>query len=279
MLEPAIFSYMSHPQASAVLLIRTLRLGPMRLTLYGLCAAAGMVSAMSLGGRAGRHAGVNSEAIWDVGLAAIFSCLVTSRLLLILGDPVAFVRFPLLVLGLPSLTIGGMALAALFMLGYLRWKKLPVLGILDSFAPAAALLAAFLELGHALDGSEPGMPLRLHSWRAGSWNPVATASHPVAWYGCVVALLLTPVLWLLLKTLPRGRTAAAGLISGGLIAFLLNMLTQPSALFQDWPLEPGQMVALGAMLVGAVLWTTVRPYAVEDPRLAQSAPSLYPEVR
>ena len=66
-------------------------------------------------------------------------------------------------LGLPSLTIGGIALAGGMVAIYMRQRRLPWRPMLDTFAPAGALLAAFLELGHALDASEPGMPWKRSS--------------------------------------------------------------------------------------------------------------------
>ena len=42
---------------------------------------------------------------------------------------------------------------------------------------------------------------------------------------------------------------------GGAAAFCLEMLTQPSPALMDLLVEPGQWIALGAMLTGALLWT------------------------
>jgi phosphatidylglycerol:prolipoprotein diacylglycerol transferase len=249
----------------------------MRLTPYGLCAAVGLVAAMSLAGRAGRKVGLTSDSLWDTGLAAILSCFAASRLLLVLSDPKAFLRYPVLVLSLPSLTIAGMALAALGMLVYLRRKRLPLLRVLDAFAPAAAALAACLELGHLLDDSEPGIPTSL-PWGVRDFvNADGRKVHPVALYGVLVSIVLAVFLWRRLSSQgPSGHVTALALLLGGAAAFGLNMLMQPSLLFTNWVLEPGQCVALGAMLAGAALWT-VRSIELPSRHAAgETTPRVYP---
>ena len=233
--------------------LRGLRLGPMRLTPYGASAAIGVVLAMSLSGRAAKRVDIEPEAAWDAGLFAIVSCFAASRLLLVLADPRAFVRYPVLVLSLPSLTLAGMVLAAVVVWMYLRRKGLLLLSVLDLFAPCGAVLAAFLELGHWLDGSEPGMPV----FRGAKDQVVRLV--PVSLYGVFLACALAGVLWVVLdrargRALPAGRVAALGLLLGGLTAFGLDMLSLPVEIASGLPLEPGQFVALGAMLGGALLW-------------------------
>ena len=91
-------------------------------------------------------------------MAAIVSAFVISRLLLIAFNFSSFLRQPLLILALPSLTTVGIVLTAFFMLGYLRWRSLPLLPFLDAIAPCAALLWIFLSLGLYFEGTRDGMP-------------------------------------------------------------------------------------------------------------------------
>ncbi len=244
-----------------IFVVRGLRLGHLRFTPYGLCAAAGLIVSMAFARRLARAASLDPEAVWDAGLFAILSCFLASRLLLVLRDPQAFLRYPLLVLSLPSLTFGGMAVAAVMLWAYLRRKELHLLLLLDVFAAPAALLAAWLELGHALDGSEVGMPTALPWGVRDPWSIVPLRVHPVAVYGVAASLYIAFALW---RTLlrrgasierRRGRLAALGLMLGGAAAFCLDMFTQPIAAPVDLGIEPGQWVALGAMLAGALLWT------------------------
>ena len=167
------------------------------------------------------------------------------------SDPSAFLRYPLLVLSLPSLTFAGMTLSAAVVWLYLRRRQMPILPTLDAFAPCGAVLAAFLELGHLLDGSEPGMPVF-----AGVGDKV-TRLVPISLYGVVLSLGLCVGLWALLerKGWRAGQVAAIGLMAGGAIAFGLDMLSLPLEIASDGWLEPGQWVALGSILAGGLLWT------------------------
>ena len=249
----------SYPLA-ALLSVPALRLGPLRLTAYGICATAGVLLAMALSGRSARRLGVHPDAAWDTGLFAVLSCFFASRLLLVLRDPVAFTRFPWLVLALPSLTVGGLALAAVLVLVYLWFKRLPRLTMMDLFAPGGAVLAAALELGHWIDGSEPGMPIGFLN-RSRAWDLRSLHLYPVAALGTLASAALAALLW---RALPQGRrapaqrpgrVAAAGLLVGGLVAFGLGMLSLPDEVLKGQALDPGQMVALAATVAGALLWS------------------------
>ena len=241
---------------SAILvMVRAVHLGSFRATPYGLCAAAGLVLGMTLVQRTARRAGMSPDTAWDAGLFAIFCCFVASRLLLIARDPRVFLRYPLLFLALPSLTLGGMTLAAVLTWIYLRYKAVPALRMLDVFAAPFALLGAFSELGHWFERSEIGMPTHVPWAVRGTFSGDAVRVHPVALYGVACGLLLATLLWRALPSVHDGRVAAWGLMAGGVLAFLLNMLSQPLVATNTAWLEPGQWIALAAVLAGGVLWT------------------------
>lgn len=239
-----------------MLVVPALRLGPMRFTAFGLCAAIGLVLAMALARLCARRVDLDPERVWDAGLFAIVSCFVASRLLLVAFDLKAFLHYPLLVLSLPSLTYIGMTIAAVMVWVYLRRRRLSVLRMLDVFAAPAAVLAAWLEVGHWLDGSEVGMPTALPWGVREPWSGAALHMHPVAAYGVVAAGVTAFVLWRALVRRPErlGRVAGLGLVLGGAAAFGLDMLTQPVPAIVDLLIEPGQWVALVVMLAGAVVW-------------------------
>jgi phosphatidylglycerol:prolipoprotein diacylglycerol transferase len=205
-----------------------------------------------------------AEKLWDAGVLGICAAFVVSRLLLIARDPRAFAKYPLLVLALPSLTYGGMALTVIIVLGYLHWKRLALRDVLDAWVPCGALLGALLSLGHFLEGTDVGMPTRL------PWGVVIPGDaaygrvQPVQIYALVAALvLLGALLWMLRQRLRRGAVAGVALVAGGAISFLLDMLTEPvESMNGAWIgtlLEPGQWVALAAILAGAWLWVTAKP--------------------
>ena len=249
-------------QTATILVPGQLRLGPVRVSVYGLFAAVGLVAALWLSQRTARLAGLAGEQLWDAGWFAVAAAFVVSRLLLIGGDVREFFRLPLAMLSLPSFTYGGMALTALVAVVYLRWKRLPLLRAVDAWAPCAAALAAMLSLGRFFEGTELGMPTSL------PWGTVVPGGaglvrlQPVAIYGAVASVLVLLVLmWLLERRLRAGMVAGVALVAGGAVSFLLDMITQPMESSGSAWLEPGQWIAIGAMVVGMLMISLLKEFA------------------
>jgi phosphatidylglycerol:prolipoprotein diacylglycerol transferase len=241
-----------------------IRLGHTRISLFGFFAAAGLIAAIFLSQHTARLAGVDPQKLWDAGVFAVFSAFVLSRLLLIAQDLSAFLRYPLIVLSLPSLTYGGMALTAIATLIYLRVKKLPLISVLDAWSPCATLLAAVLALAHFVEGTDAGMPTRLPWGVSTPGDTVLGKVHPVQLYVMLAALALTACL---LRSLARphatGSVAATAFLYGGLASFLLGMITQPTETNGDALLDPGQYAALTAAAAGAWLFSRHRAQSQE----------------
>jgi phosphatidylglycerol:prolipoprotein diacylglycerol transferase len=241
-------------QTAMMVVPGVLRLGSMRFSVYGLFAAMGLMAALWLSLKTARGAGLAPEQIWDAGLFAVLAAFVISRLLLIAGDVRAFVRLPLAMLALPSYTYAGMALTALAVMVYVQWKRLPLLRVMDAWAPCAAALAALLSLGRFFAGMDPGMPTRL------PWGTVVPGSaglmhlQPVQIYAAAASVVLLVVLVRMLeRRLRDGMVAGVALVAGGAVSFLLDMLTQPvESVGSEW-LDPVQWMALGAMVVGTLM--------------------------
>ncbi len=249
---------MTFPIHLATTLSGIVRIGPLRLSAFGLCAAIGLIAAFALMRRTASLAQLDPEPLWDAGLFAVMMAFLLSRALLIANDPHGFLAFPLIMLGLPSLTYLGIALTAVATLLYLRRKRLPILAVLDAWSPCAALLAVALSLGHHLEGTNPGMPTAL-PWGL-HLDGTTIRIHPVQLYAAAAALVLTGALLPLLRRQRQpGRTTGTALAAGGLVAFLLDLITQPAAANEAW-LEPRQYVALGAVVAGLALITSLKEF-------------------
>jgi len=96
------------------------RVGGVHVPVYGIFAALGLIAALLLSQRTAVKVGLSANALWDAGVFAVIAAFVASRTLLVAFDLQAFLKFPLLVLALPSLTYGGMALTGLMVWGWLR---------------------------------------------------------------------------------------------------------------------------------------------------------------
>jgi phosphatidylglycerol---prolipoprotein diacylglyceryl transferase len=243
-----VVSFLFQP---AVIFSGAAHLGPLRVSVYGVFAAVGLLAALGVGQWSAKLARLTAESIWDVGLFALTAAFVISRVMLVVQDAHTFVLLPWVVLALPSFTYSGMALTAVAVVVYVWWKRLPVLAVMDAWAPGAALLAGALSLGHYFEGTDAGMPTSL-PW--GVHAPGIGRVQPVQLYGLAGSVVLFAVLMgMLRRRLRPGVVAGVALVVGGVMAFLLAMMTQPV----DWGgsawLEPGQWIAIGAVVMGGLL--------------------------
>ena len=228
-----------------------MRLGPLRVSTYGLFAAVGLIGALWLSQRTAKMAGMVGEQLWDAGWFAVTAAFVISRVLLVARDWNAFRTLPLVVLSLPSFTYGGMGLTVLAVVVYVKLKRLPMSAVMDAWAPCAALLAGVLSLGHYFEGTDAGMPTSL-PW--GVQAPGFGRVQPVQLYGFAGSVVLMAVLLRMLRgRLRAGVVAGVALLAGGVMAFLLEMLTQPTAWGGGAWLDPGQWIGLGAIVVGTLM--------------------------
>ena len=242
------------PQA-AILFPGFLQLGGLRLPVYGLFAAAGLIAALWLSQRTAQRVGLPSDKLWDAGVVAVIAAFAASRALLVASDLPSFLKYPLLVLALPSLTYGGMLLTGLLVYAWLRRKRMPVLDVLDAWAPCGALLAAVLSIAHFVEGTDAGMPTSLPWGVITPGDTVLGHVHPVQIYAAIASLALCGFLMRMLRRRAfAGQVASLALVIGGALAFLLDMLRQPTESYGTALLDPGQIVALAAILTGTLLF-------------------------
>jgi len=241
------------------------RVGALRVPVFGVFAAVGLVGALWLSQRTAKAAGVDADKLWDAGMFAVVAALVVSRVLVVAMDVRAFMAYPLLVLSLPSLTYGGIALTGVLVWLWLRWKKLSVLRVMDAWAPCAMVLWAALSLGHFVEGTDAGMPTKMPWGVVTPGDSVLGKVHPVQIYALIVAVVLCVVLLRMLMQARRvGMVASVALMVGGVVSFGLDMLRQPMESVGDAWLDPGQWVAVVAVVVGGLIF--VGSYFQANPR-------------
>jgi phosphatidylglycerol---prolipoprotein diacylglyceryl transferase len=236
------------------------RVGHIRVSVFGFIAAVGLIAAIWLSQYTARPAGVAPQKLWDAGIFIVLAAFVLSRILLIAQDPSAFLRYPLLVISLPSLTYTGIALTAIATLLYLRLVKLPLLATLDAWTPPAALLSAVLCLAHFIEGTDAGLPTTLPWGVLTPGDTILGRVHPVQIYLLLAATLIGLDAYRLLKR-PHstGLVAARALLVGGIAFYLLDMLAQPADTNGAALLDPGQYIALGGVAIGCSLLITLLP--------------------
>ncbi len=236
----------------------------LHIPAYAVIAIAGMLAALWLSLRTAPFRSLEPEALWDAGVFAIAAAFVLSRLLgLALFVVVEHGQLTLSlrdILGFSSISYLSLVVTAIPVALWLRWKRLPLLRVMDAWAPCGALLWSALSLADAASGTGGGLPTRL-PWgiRAASSG---TRVHPVAFYSAAAALALCGTLFALLRRMREpGRVAAIGFIASGTILFLLDMLRVPDPP-QAQPLshnllDVSQWIALAAIVFGACLLTFI----------------------
>ncbi len=231
-----------------------LHLGHLNLPTFGVLAAFGLICALQLSQVTAPRSGIDPEQAWNAGLLAGVGAFVLSRVLLVVTNIRSFRAFPILLLMVPSLTATGMLLTGVAVALWLRWRGIPILRMLDAWAPCATLLWAFLALGHFAEGSDPGLPARLGLPN----HPGGTRAYPVALLAALLAAGITAwlVWWGSAHTPCRGTTAALALALSGTAQFLLTFWRQPYIYEPPFTslLDPIQWLALGMIVAGAVVF-------------------------
>jgi phosphatidylglycerol:prolipoprotein diacylglycerol transferase len=235
--------------------------GHLFLPTFGVLAAVGLMLALTMSQRTAVWVGLDPEAVWNAGLFAVIAAFVFSRVLLVVENFTSFLQYPLLLLAVPSLTATGLLATLVATLVWLRLHRLPVLPVLDAWAPCATLTWSFLALGHFAEGSDPGMAATFGVRMPGESTPL----HPVAVYVALYALAITVGLLARLRrpakagSGPAGTALAMGLVGAGAGQFLLGFLRQPDVSGVTTLLDPLQWVAAGMMWAGGMVFLLMRP--------------------
>ena len=192
---------------------RLLELGPLTVYSYGVLLAAAYLLALYFTVRRARRAGLDGDRVLDLGIYIIISALVGAKLLLLIVDFDYFRRQPAELWTLArsgGVFYGGLVLAFLVGLWYMRRHRLPVWATSDAIAPGIALGHVVGRLGCLLAGCCYGTPTSL-PWSITFRDPFAAANvgtplhvalHPTQLYDAAAEFV---ILLLLLATERRGR--------------------------------------------------------------------------
>ena len=134
---------------------RLLELGPITLYSYGLLLALAYLAGLRLAIVRARARGLNPERVLDLGIWIIVSALIGAKLLLLVTDWRQFMSSPRQLLSLAQsggVFYGGLILAVVVALWYIRRHKLPMWTTTDVFAPGIALGHVIGRLGCFLAG-------------------------------------------------------------------------------------------------------------------------------
>jgi phosphatidylglycerol---prolipoprotein diacylglyceryl transferase len=195
---------------------RLLELGPITVYTYGVLLAAAYLLGLKLAMNRASARGLDSVRVLDLGIYIIISALIGAKLLLLVTDFQTFRRDPHELLTLArsgGVFYGGLILAVVVALWYIRRSGLPLWTTCDVFAPGIALGHSIGRLGCFFAGCCYGKPTEL-PWAITFSDPFAAANvgtplgvhlHPTQLYEAGAELL---ILFALLLTEERGKPYA-----------------------------------------------------------------------
>ncbi len=180
---------------------------------YGLLLAAAYLTGLWLAVRRARARGLNGDRVMDLGILIIASALVGAKLLLLVVDFGQYSRNPAELFSLfrsGGVFYGGLIVAVVAAMWYMRRTRLPLWPTADAFAPGIALGHVVGRLGCLMAGCCYGRPASVR-WAITFTNPLAAENvgtplgvplHPTQLYEAGAELV---ILVLLLATERRGR--------------------------------------------------------------------------
>src|SRR5919201_3454735 len=195
---------------------RLLELGPVTIYTYGVLLAAAYLLGLKLAMVRAKSRGLDQTRVLDLGIYIIISALVGAKLLLLVTDFQSFKANPRELLTLArsgGVFYGGLILAVVVALWYIRRIGLPLWTTCDVFAPGIAIGHVVGRLGCLFAGCCYGKATKI-PWAITFTDPFAQANvgtplgvplHPTQLYEAGAELL---ILIVLLASERRGRPFA-----------------------------------------------------------------------
>ncbi len=191
-------------------------IGGVSIHTYGLLVGLALFGSTGAAVWLGQREGISADWLWDLALIIIFGAVVGGRLEyvrthwdLFSGDPAKI--FALRDGGL--VFYGGFVLTVATMIGYLQWRKLPMMRVLDLYAPLVPLGHALGRIGCLAAGCCFGRPTDL-PWGIvfppGTAAPHGVPLHPTQLYEAATNTLLgAALMWQYQRKQARIRAGAS----------------------------------------------------------------------
>lgn len=242
---------------------RLLDLGPFTVYSYGVLLAAAYLLGLYMAVRRARRFGIDGDRVLDMGIYLIVSALLGAKLLLLVVDFDHFRRNPAEIWTLVrsgGVFYGGLVVATLVGIWYVRKHRLPIWQTADAIAPGIALGHVVGRLGCVLAGCCYGKPTSL-PWgitftdtfaAANVGTPLHVALHPTQLYDAGAEAL---ILLLLLATERRGRPFAGR-------TFWLYMLLYAATRFGVEFFRGDPRGVLGSLATSQVIALVLAPLSI-----------------
>lgn len=185
------------------------RIGDFFIPTYGVLVALALLAALWLTARLARRSGLEPETVVNLGVYCALAGILGAKLLMFAFDFDYYARNPREIFSLTTLQAGGvfqggLALALITAIIYMRRKKLPGLATADTFSPGIALGHAIGRLGCFAAGCCWGAECHL-PWAVTFTNteahrlvgvPLGVPLHPTQLYEAFAEAIIFAILYL-----------------------------------------------------------------------------------
>ena len=246
---------------------RLFQIGSFSQSTYGVLVAVAFLVALTVISHLARRAGLNSDAVVNLGILCGLSAIVGAKIMMFLVDIPYYARNPGEIFSLSSLQAGGVfyggliaALIAAWI--YMRRHHLPALPTADVFAPGIALGHGIGRLGCFAAGCCWGRPTRL-PWGVTFTNPLSqqlvgvplgVPLHPTQLYESAAEFVIFGILyWRIRRQHAPGTIISLYLILYSTVRFLVEFVRdhpgEPNPF--GGPLNTEQCISLFLVALGA----------------------------
>jgi phosphatidylglycerol:prolipoprotein diacylglycerol transferase len=212
-------------------MLPVIQLGPLSLPTYPLGLLLAAWVALAVGAWAARRMGLNGDDIYNAGLYGLVAGFVAARLGHVVTYWDAYRAQLLEIFGFNQrafLLWPGVIVALAVAGWYIYRHRLPLVKVLDAFAPGVLVGIAIADGAALLAGRNAGAPAPQGvPWAVNLWG---VARHPVQIYEAVAALAVAAlVLWMIARRSRPGAAALVALCGYGLSRWLLEPFRAPEA--------------------------------------------------
>lgn len=248
---------------------RLIDIGHFFLPTYGVMAALGLIFGLMLIVHVGREQGLDPEKLWNLGIIAVLSGIIGAKVLYIFNELGYYREHPGELFSLSTLQAGGVwsggvVLALVMCIWYMRRNDMPVLRTCDVFAPGLALGHAFGRLGCFAAGCCFGKETHV-PWAVTFHNPLANEIvgtplgiplHPTQLYEMVVELANAAFLvWLIKRKRFEGEIIGTYLIIYGIARYFIEFFRGDPGRGQVFGfMTTTQAISILLVIGGGLLW-------------------------
>ena len=203
-------------------MLPVLQLGPLAIQIYPLAIVLAGWVALAVGARAARWLGLDGDHIYNAGLYALLAGVIVGRFAHVLAFWPAYRSQLTEIFGFNTtafLLWPGVLAAAAVAGWYIYRRRLPLIAMLDAFAPGLLVGLAVAAIGALLAGRNPGAPADL-PWSVTLWG---ISRHPVQMYEAIALTAVAAYVLYLIRLGSRGGAPAlTALLGFGLTLWLVE---------------------------------------------------------